>query len=124
MTTTDGKQKKKSHEAVLRRRARKRAEYVADLEQRGIANKLDPERWLPKYERSANRRRRNRGAVGGAHKGAQGGVSEKDAAKLDIAARQAARAAGETDTGGPSTAHMTVTAAGNIGGGRKGGRRR
>jgi tetratricopeptide (TPR) repeat protein len=121
----DGPKKtKKSHEAVLRMRERKREEYLAGLQKKGLyrvdrPSKPDPERWLPKFERSYARRRRNRG---GPHKGAQGGVSEKDAAKLDVMARQVARASGEPDSLVPSTAHMTVTAAG--GGGRKAGKRR
>jgi signal recognition particle subunit SRP72 len=103
----DGK-KKRSHEAVLRRRARKREEF---LKKDGISTKKpDPERWLPKHERSYYaKRRRNR-------KGAQGGVSEKDAAKLDVAAR-AER--GVDSSSGPSTAHMKVA-----GGNKRGGRRR
>ena len=107
LSEEDGK-KKRSHEAVLRRRARKREEYLKKGDFSG--KKPDPERWLPKHERSYYaRRRRNR-------KGAQGGVSEVDAAKLDVAAR-AARGA---DSGsGPSTAHMEVA-----GGTKRGGRRR
>lgn len=104
----DGK-KKRSHEAVLRRRARKREEYLKKND--CSSKKLDPERWLPKHERSYYaRRRRNR-------KGAQGqGVSEKDAAKLDVAARVAR---GVESGSGPSTAHMEVA-----GGNKRGGRRR
>jgi tetratricopeptide (TPR) repeat protein len=100
--------KKRSHEAVLRRRTRKREEY---LKKDGISTqKPDLERWLPKHERSYYpRRRRNR-------KGAQGGMSEKDAAKLDVAAR-AER--GVDSSSGPSTAHMQVA-----GGNKRGGRRR
>jgi hypothetical protein len=114
---------KKSHEAVLRRREKTRDAYLAGLQQKGLyrvdrPTKPDPERWLPKFERSYARRRRNRG---GPHKGAQGGVSEKDAAKLDVMARQAARASGEAESSANSTAHMTVNSAGA---GRKGGRRR
>ena len=110
--------KKKSHEAVLRRRARKREAYLATLDQRGLrrTEHPDPERWLPKYERSYNRRRRNKNA----HKGAQGGVSDKDAAQLDVAARQAARAAGDVASS-TSTAHIAAV---STGGPRKGGRRR
>ena len=120
---------KKSHEAVLRQRARKREVYLTKLEEKGLyrrdrPSKPDPERWLPKYERSYARRRRNRGATSQQHKGAQGGVSEKDAAKLDVAARQASRASGESGplTSGRSTAHMTVSTSGAIG--RKAGRRK
>jgi signal recognition particle subunit SRP72 len=109
---------KKSHGAVLRRRARKREEYLTALQERGLYSaerptQPDPERWIPKYERaSAGRRRRRRPP----HKGAQGGLSDKDAAKLDVAARQQAAKAGVVDS--KSTAHMKVA------GGGKGGRRR
>jgi signal recognition particle subunit SRP72 len=102
---------RRSRESVLRQRGKRREQYLEELEKKGLyrrdpPTKPDPERWLPKYERSYARRRRNRG---GAHKGAQGGVSEKDAAKLDVVARQAARAAGQVDVSGPSTAHIKVS---------------
>lgn len=96
--------KTKNHDAVLRRRARKREEYVAALKAKGNPNPPNPERWLPKHERSTNRRRNNKTL----HRGAQGGVSEKDAAKLDIVARQAARAERDVESS-RSTAHMTVS---------------
>jgi tetratricopeptide (TPR) repeat protein len=119
---------KKSHEAVLRRRARQRQVYLAQLEQKGqtLSTTPDPERWIPKYERSNARRRRTRhppragGASGGAgthHQG--GGVSEKEAAKLDIVARQAARAdttaqsladPNSSSSSSRSTAHLTAGA--------------
>lgn len=97
---------KKSHDAVLRRRARQRDAYLAKLEAAGNytkdrPSKPDPERWLPKYERSGARRRRNQQQ----HKGAQGGVSAADAMKLDVVARKEAR----EENPGRSTAHMTVT---------------
>lgn len=118
--------KKKSREAVLRRRAKKREMYVAELQRKGVYNpdhpsKPDPERWLPKYERSYNRRRRNNNSNnngvsrGGIHKGAQGGISDKDAAKLDVVARQqqARDAVGPTvGSTVKSTAHMTVVGSG------------
>jgi signal recognition particle subunit SRP72 len=111
--------KKKSHEAVLRQRAKKREIYLASLDQKGLrrATHPDPERWLPKYERSHNRRRKHKG---GPHKGSQGGVSDKDAAQFDVAARQAARATEPNGTP-TSTAHMVAVSSG---GPRKGGRRR
>lgn len=122
MPTNGENSSKKSAEAVLRRRARQREEYLEKLQAKGLptTSKPDPERWLPKYERSYARRRRHRG---GPHKGAQGGVSEKDAAKLDVAARQAARASGEAEASGPSTAHMTVVSSSDGVGRRKGGKR-
>jgi len=110
---------KKSRESILRQRARKREAYLAELEQQGRSTTTtpDPERWLPKYERSYNRRRRNRQQ----HKGAQGGVAERDAAKLDVAARKAARESGNAIEDRQSTAHMAAVSSG---GPRKGGRRR
>lgn len=109
---------KKSREAILRRRARQRDAYLTEQEKKGIykpGSLPDPERWVPKYERAnARRRRKNRGGGGaGGHSSLahQGGVSEKDAAKLDVVARQAARAAiGDVvDPSNRSTAHMTVS---------------
>ena len=125
-TSSGVKTNKKSHEAVLRRRARKREEYLAKLEETKSpfrTQQPDPERWLPKYERSYNRRRRNRQNQQ-QHKGAQGGVSEKDAAKLDVAARQAARNNDNNNNadGERSTAHMAAVSSG--GPSRKTGRRR
>jgi tetratricopeptide (TPR) repeat protein len=121
---TDQTVTKKSHEAVLRRRARQRQAYLAQLEQKAptaSSTVPDPERWIPKYERTnARRRRRTRNQPrvgGGTHQG--GGVSEKEAAKLDILARQAARADGaqaaaaadpNSGSGSRSTAHLTAGA--------------
>ena len=108
---------KKSRESILRRRAKARKSYLEQLQEKGLYNpsrptQPDPERWIPKHERQ--RRRRGRGAQ---NKSSQGGVSAKDAAKLDVAARAAGVDAGNSS--GPSTAHLTVA-----GGSRKGGRRR
>jgi tetratricopeptide (TPR) repeat protein len=116
---------KKSHEAVLRRRARQRHVYLSQLEEKGQLSTLstavpDPERWIPKYERSnARRRRRTRnqprsaggGGGGGTHQG--GGVSEREAAKLDIVARQAAQSSADpnnSSSSSRSTAHLTAGA--------------
>jgi hypothetical protein len=122
LTTADGKPKK-SRDAVMRQRARKREAYLAQLDKKGLRHvpNPDPERWLPKYERSYNRRRRNRNQQQQQqqHKGAQGGISEKDAAKLDVAARQAARNDAAADNGIAATSTVVST-----GGTRKGGRRR
>jgi signal recognition particle subunit SRP72 len=108
---------RKSHEHVLRRRARQREAYLQEQEKKGLFNPSKPtkpnaERWIPKHARSSNRRRG--GGGGGYHKGAQGGGSEKEALKLDAAARKT----GLVDTG-PSTANMKVSS-----GGRKAGRRK
>jgi hypothetical protein len=109
----------KSRAAVLRRRAKKREEHLATLQLKGLYNPAKPtmpdsERWVPKFERQRNRRRNKNQQ----HKGAQGGISQKDAAKLDVAAR-AANANNNSAAGGPSTSHLTVA-----GGPRKGGGRR
>ena len=92
------KTNKKSRAAVLRYRAKKRADYLASLERRGrrIQQQPDPERWLPKHSR-----------------GAQGGLSTKEAAKWDVVARQNAGPSAL-----PSTAHLSVK------GSHKGGKRR
>ena len=118
-------QPKRDKDAILRRRARKREAYLEDLERKGLyrkdhPTKPDPERWLPKYERSYARRRRQQ-KQGRVHRGAQGGVSDIDASKLDVAARQEAIRSGQAfvDGGSKSTAHLTVSSAG-----RKGGKRR
>lgn len=110
-TITDTKPKR-SHDAILRRRARKRETYLQQ-HPNVQEKKLDPERWLPKYERSYYRKRR-----GIAARGAQGGGTGKDAAKLDVAAR----ASGSIVDSGPSTAHVSVAAA--AASGKRSGRRR
>jgi len=122
-TTTTTAKKKKSHESILRRRAKRREAY---LKAKGIPDtqKPNPERWIPKHERYGRRRRGNRG--GGPAKAHQGGGSQKDAAKLDAAARAQAKAAGLLDdpsTNARSTAHYSVAGGPKRGGGG-GGRRR
>jgi hypothetical protein len=109
----------KSRAAVLRRRAKKRKDHLATLQQKGLYNPAKPtvpdsERWIPKYERQRNRRRNKNQQ----HKGAQGGISQKDAAKLDVAAR-AANANSSNAAGGPSTSHLTVAGDSRKGGGRR-----
>ncbi|KAH8068058.1 7S RNA binding protein [Aureococcus anophagefferens] len=85
-------------QAALKRRAKKRVAYLAKLEAAGKYDPKnpptpDPERWIPKKQRSYNRRgRKNKGKF----VGAQGGDSNaKDVAKLDAAER--ARAKREAD---------------------------
>jgi hypothetical protein len=121
--------KKKSHEAVLRQRAKKRERFIQTLQQKqvGITTTSssvvsialpipDPERWIPKYERSnqAKWRRRRQGQLLSA---TQGGISANDAAKLDVVARQAARAAealtNDASSTLRSTAHMNVSGGGS-----------
>mmetsp|Transcript_10992 Transcript_10992/g.16618 ORF Transcript_10992/g.16618 Transcript_10992/m.16618 type:complete len:297 (+) Transcript_10992:178-1068(+) len=120
--------KKKNHDAVLRRRAKKREAHLEKLQKEGKYNpdrpvKPDPERWVPKSQRSYNKRgRRGRTKFIGAQGIGSGAGADKDAAKLDAAARAAAKAQGK-DLGNQarSTAHLAVSSNGNIG---KGGRRR
>jgi SRP72 RNA-binding domain len=119
------KSPQKDRDAVLRRRANKRDQYLLGLEDKGLYNKdrptnPDPERWLPKVERSHYRRTKKGGGSAG-NKGSQGGVSEKAAAKLDVVARQQQLQQGR-DTATPSTAHLVATSQGGVG--RKGGRKR
>ncbi|KAL7466626.1 hypothetical protein ACHAXS_006916 [Conticribra weissflogii] len=128
-----GERKKQNREAILRKRAKRRDAYLARLQAEGRYNpdqkplpKPDPERWIPKSQRSYNRRGRrgryksNVGAQGG---GAGAGM-EKDAAKLDIAARVAAEKAGVVEGNGkPSTANIKVSGGGGVRK-TKGGRRR
>lgn len=122
----DGDGDKPSREKLLRRRAVKREAYLKKLESEGKYNpdrptKPDPERWIPKPERSRSSRGGNRGNRGGRNnnKGlnsAQGGGSKLDADRLDAAARRAGKA---PTSNGPSSANLKVSS-----GGRKGGRRR
>jgi len=117
---------KPSREKILRRRAVRREEYLKKLESEGKYNpdrptKPDPERWIPKNERSRSSRggNRNRGGGRNNNKGlnsAQGGGSKLDADRLDAAARRAGKAPASS---GPSSANLKVSS-----GGRKGGRRR
>jgi len=111
---SDTTNKDKNKEKVLRRRARKREEYLATLEAKGLYRKdkpvaPDPERWIPKYDRAYNARRKRKN-----QRSAQGGTgSARDTARLDVVARQAAQASGElTSIFGPSTAHIQVTSSG------------
>uniref|UniRef100_A0A7S1ZNJ0 Signal recognition particle subunit SRP72 n=1 Tax=Ditylum brightwellii TaxID=49249 RepID=A0A7S1ZNJ0_9STRA len=123
----DGEQrKKKNREAILRQRAKKREQYLKKLESEGRYNpdrpaKPDPERWIPKNQRSYNRRgRRGRNKFVGAQGGGTGAGADREAAKLDAAARAAERNEGGVSSK-PSTAHMKVGSSGAV---RKGGRRR
>lgn len=121
-------EKKAKREAALRRRAKKREAYLEKLESEGRYNpdrpsKPDPERWIPKAQRSYSRRgRRGRQRFVGAQGGGTGAGADRDAARLDAAARAAAKRDGTaTSSSKPSTAHMEVSGGGH--GRRKGGRR-
>lgn len=95
-TTT---KEKKSHEAVLRQRARRAEKYVASRKERGLpTGKPDPDRWLSKYERRRGRRgaRQNNGV---SSQGAANRQSDMD--KLDVVALKA-----NAGTGSSSTAHI------------------
>ena len=115
---------KPSREKILRRRAVQREAYLKELESKGNYNpdrptKPDPERWIPKNERSRSSKNRNRGGGRNNNKGvnsAQGGGSKLDAERLDAAARRAGKTQASS---GPSSANLRVSS-----GGRKGGRRR
>uniref|UniRef100_A0A7S0UGC6 Signal recognition particle subunit SRP72 n=1 Tax=Pseudo-nitzschia delicatissima TaxID=44447 RepID=A0A7S0UGC6_9STRA len=115
---------KPSREKILRRRAVQREAYLKELESKGNYNpdrptKPDPERWIPKNERSRSSKNRNRGGGRNNNKGvnsAQGGGSKLDAERLDAAARRAGKTQASS---GPSSASLRVSS-----GGRKGGRRR
>ena len=112
----NSERKKNNRESILRKRAKQKEAYLKRLESEGRydPNKIpltkpDPERWIPKSQRSYNRRGRGRGGGGGRYNnksnvGAQGGGAgagmEKDAAKLDVAARVAAKASGGGDGSG------------------------
>eukprot|EP00934_Nitzschia_sp_Nitz4_P002759 Nitzschia sp. Nitz4//scaffold172_size47551//22667//24685//NITZ4_007144-RA/size47551-processed-gene-0.17-mRNA-1//1//CDS//3329538759//2749//frame0 len=116
IATVDNNASRRSKEDLLKQRAKKREAYLKDLEAKGKYDpdrpvKPDPERWLPKHERSRYRRR------GGAasNRSAQGG-STQDNWRLDAAAR---RAGTVPSSAGPSTANLMVSQ-----GGRKGGSRR
>ena len=118
--------KKKNRESILRKRSKQREAYLSRLESEGLydpskpsLSKPDPERWIPKAQRSY----KNVGAQGG---GAGLGM-DRDAAKLDVAARVAAAKSGSGggDGGGvkqPSTANIKVTSTVTRKG--KGGKRR
>jgi signal recognition particle subunit SRP72 len=130
--------KKTNRESILRKRSKKREAYLSQLASEGLydPNKTplpmpDPERWIPKSQRSYNRRGgRGRGRFKsniGAQGGGAGPGMEKDAAKLDVAARIAAKSSSSGDGGDkqPSTANIKVSSSGIVRkgkGGKKSGR--
>ena len=128
-----GQGNKKNREAILRKRSKQRDAYLNKLESKGIydPNKIpqtkpDPERWIPKSQRSYNRRGR-RGKYNsniGAQGGGAGAGMEKDAQKLDVAARVAAAKSGAVNGSGKlTTANMQVSGSGS-GPARKGKKKR
>ena len=131
---TATKPKKKRHEAVLRQRAKKRELFLQQKVNGNAGTSIqqqtpDPERWLPKYERSnyMKYRRNKKGNTGGgapssvSHKSAQGVVTVQEMAKLDVVAHQTAVAAAAIDGQAMdastirSTAHMNVSNKGRTG---------
>eukprot|EP00594_Rhizosolenia_setigera_P013194 CAMPEP_0178960818 /NCGR_PEP_ID=MMETSP0789-20121207/13207_1 /TAXON_ID=3005 /ORGANISM="Rhizosolenia setigera, Strain CCMP 1694" /LENGTH=740 /DNA_ID=CAMNT_0020644273 /DNA_START=46 /DNA_END=2268 /DNA_ORIENTATION=+ len=115
--------KSKNHECVLRQRAKKREAYLQKLQEEGKYNpakptKPDPERWIPKKERShfKGRRKNRRFGAGTSH---QGISNTAGAAELEKKLDARARASGATETGA-STAHISVSGSG----GKKGRRGR
>ncbi|KAL3916009.1 MAG: hypothetical protein SGILL_005371, partial [Bacillariaceae sp.] len=112
-----GKDDAPSRDKILRHRARKREAYLKELEAKGEYNpdrptKPNPERWIPKYERSRARNKNHRSGNNNQHRSAQGGVSERDAQRLDAAARKAGKVPASS---GPSTANMKVSSGGRAG---------
>jgi signal recognition particle subunit SRP72 len=131
-TSHSGQSNKKNREAILRKRAKQREAYLKELESKGLYDpnktpqtKPDPERWIPKSQRSYNRRGR-RGRYNsniGAQGGGAGAGMERDAQKLDVAARVAAAKSGAANgTGKLSTANMQAVS--GSGQARKGKKRR
>mmetsp|Transcript_46350 Transcript_46350/g.98295 ORF Transcript_46350/g.98295 Transcript_46350/m.98295 type:complete len:910 (+) Transcript_46350:81-2810(+) len=129
-----GEQKKKNRESTLRKRAKRREAYLSRLQSEGRYDptktplpKPDPERWIPKSQRSYNRRGRGGRGRHKSNVGAQGGGTgagmERDAARLDVAARVAEAKSGDGGSGKPSTANIKVSSSGKSRKG-KGGRRR
>eukprot|EP00978_Attheya_sp_CCMP212_P014212 scaffold36167_cov51-Attheya_sp.AAC.1 len=101
-------------EAVMEQRAKRREAHVKSLPPAEQERTPDPERWIPKAQRShhKNRRGRNKGryqsnnATTTTQGGGSGAGADRNAAKLDVAAR---KKDGGTSTTGPSTANMRVT---------------
>lgn len=97
--TGDNRRKRaaKSPEAIARKRAKRKEAHLASLRARpdfnptiGLVNP-DPERWIPRKQRSHGKRgRRGRNRFVGAQGAGMG--TEKDALKLDAAARAARKA--------------------------------
>ena len=124
-----GQCNRKNREAILRKRSKQREAYLNKLESKGVYDpnktpqtKPDPERWIPKSQRSYNRRGR-RGKYNsniGAQGGGAGAGMEKDAQKLDVAARVAAAKSGAVNGSGKlTTANMQVSGSGPARKGKK-----
>ena len=116
-------QKLKQRQHRIRQKARKREAHLKKLAELGKAvkdeAKLDPERWLPKSQRSYSKRGKKKNQFSGAQ--GVGGGAAKDSLKLDAKARADAKAKGESVEGSRSTAHLEVAAGGKQS--RRGGKR-
>ncbi|CAK4946720.1 unnamed protein product [Aphanomyces euteiches] len=111
LTPKEKKKRAENRERVLRKRAKRKALFIASLKAKPDYNPLiglvnpDPERWIPRKQRS-RRGRKNRNKFVGAQ--GAGMATQKDALKLDVAARAAAKKAapatekGVLVTDGPS----------------------
>mmetsp|Transcript_22336 Transcript_22336/g.46436 ORF Transcript_22336/g.46436 Transcript_22336/m.46436 type:complete len:705 (-) Transcript_22336:13-2127(-) len=99
----------KNRALTMMKREKRKKEHLEKLMAVGKYNpdnpwKPDPERWLPKNQRSYNKKgKKNRDKFSGAQGAGGGGL--KDAAKLDAAARAAG---GDSDARAFSTAHLAV----------------
>ncbi|GMI26105.1 hypothetical protein TeGR_g5108 [Tetraparma gracilis] len=104
VNTDNERAEKKRRQAIQQRekKEKKRLAYIEKLRELGkpVGNP-DPERWLPKNQRSYNKRGKQKGKFTG---GQGSGGATKDASKLDIAARMNDKKAQEN-----STAHLAVT---------------
>ena len=105
---------------MLEQRLKKKEAYLKKLEGTGKYDpsrptEPDPERWLPKAQRSTSRKNRKNNK-GGKFVGAQGtGVgNNRDMGKLDAKARAEATASGITVDGTRSTANIEVSNGGKI----------
>jgi signal recognition particle subunit SRP72 len=99
-------------EAVMEKRAKRREAHVKSLPPLEQERTPDPERWIPKSQRSYHKNRRGRkgryhtNGTTTTQGGGSGAGADRNAAKLDVAAR---KKDGGTATTGPSTANMRVT---------------
>jgi signal recognition particle subunit SRP72 len=123
--TSNERKQKGNKESTLRRRAKKREAYLEKLQRDGKYNpdrplRPDPERWIPKSQRSYNKRgRKGRSKFVGAQGGGTGFGAEKEAARLDVAARVAARKEGKESFSQFSTAHLSAASSQTDRGGQK-----
>merc|ERR1712070_1328098 len=95
-----------------KKKAARKEKYVAKLrakaeeggrpfdDKRNPMPKPDPERWLPRKQRSYAKKGRNRNKFVGAQGSGSGG--QKDTLKLDARARQEAKAAGTLEEAKPT----------------------